>query len=466
MQQRIVDFGFLLGGAVIALGAGAAMVRSADLFMLLLVTLAGFIAVWCARKSASTLVGLAYVALTATLLVPGFEAEQQPRLTAWTAVALPILLALCALARERKIKVKLGLWSGGLLAFLTVLVRIQFDLDQVRFMVGISASAVLALAVVGGQVSTEAERRQLFVAGTVLAQLAAAIAIKDALAGTDTFSALFEQSKAPGVVYRASAFFGHPLILSTFLAAIVVGNMFRPKVKYPKIMTHWSLSIVLPLAGIAASASRSAVVVIPVGLVALLIAQRGTAHPGRTRTLWSATLLAGAAWWFINQEGNPLSRRYADLTMAEQYARLDGPRLVGTITTGMEQWIGAGPHAVAAAFRTGEGAARYGTVDNQYLSFYADYGMFGFAALVALSLTLLWGLRRRGIPDFARTWVSMGVVTIAAMFVFEPLAWPAVAIIFGYAVGCSSRSAIQEAGLVVPKSAVVRTPEVETVTRQ
>ncbi|WP_224026362.1 hypothetical protein [Arthrobacter sp. NicSoilC5] len=416
--------------------AGAFAISFLGMSAAALVALGLIAAVLWARDSASRIGALAVSFAIAIPLVPGYQETRTPQVTAYAVVFIVLLGCVLLLLKRRGRPLRLPLSVLGILGGLALLTVGLLGFDQFRLVAGIAVAAGLALAGGVGVATDAAERQNLLKTLTFIAYAMAAIAIYEAIVKHPLYEFTNFQVQANArSAFRAAALFGHPLVLCVFMAFVAVANMARPVWGKREWLFARVPSVAVPLAGAAASGSRSILLMVGVGILAMLVAR---VHAGGSKVgRFAVAVLAVVLGVLGLQPGSLLSGRLDQLSAQEQAVRLGGFEVVTRITSGAKVIIGGGPRAVAKAANT-DNLASFGTVDNQFFTAYADYGLVGFVLVAVLVLTVLAGLRRRGLDPWQRTGAIAGSIFLPAFFVMEPLSWPAVAVLFGFALGFCS----------------------------
>lgn len=391
------------------------------------------------RKSASRLAGVAVVSAIGVPLVPAFQETRTPQVTAYSVVFLLLLFCALALLRRRGKSVRLPLATLVILAGLPLLTVGLAGFDQFRLLAGMAVALSLSLSISLGLAADSLERQSILKTLTFIAYGTAAIALYEAATKTPLYEfTAFQVQGNARAAFRAASLFGHPLVLCVFMAFVAVANMARPMWDKRDWLFARIPSVAVPLAGAAASGSRSILLMAGVGILAMLFARReaGTSKAAR----FSFAALAVVLGVLGLQPGSLLSGRFDQLSTQEQAIRLNGFDVVIGITHGLAILVGGGPREVADASHTYRAAA-FRTVDNQFFTAYADYGLVGVVLVAALVLIVLRGLRSRNLDPWRRTGAVAGSIFLPAFFVMEPLSWPAVAVLFGLAVGFCSMGA-------------------------
>lgn len=388
--------------------------------------------VW-ARRSASRLAGLTVVAAIAVPLVPGFQETRTPQVSAYAVVFLTLLACVLALLKRRGVRMSLSLIVLVVLGGLPLLTVGILGFDQFRLLAGLDVALGVALAIGVGLATDAAERQKVLKVLTFIAYCTAVIALYEAATKTPLYEFThFQVQGNSRAAFRAASLFGHPLVLCVFMAFVGVANMARPVWDKREWLFARVPSVAAPLAGAAASGSRSILLMVGVGILAMLFSRRDAGT--RKATRFAFATLAVVLGILGLQPGSLLSGRFDQLSTQEQAIRLNGFDVANRITEGSEVVIGGGPRAVAEASHVYSFAA-FRTVDNQFFTAYADYGLIGVVLVSAMVVILLLGLGRQGLDPWQRTGAVAGSIFLPAFFVMEPLSWPAVAALFGFAVG-------------------------------
>ncbi|MFJ5975897.1 hypothetical protein QMY03_16010 [Arthrobacter sp. KFRI-F3372] len=389
------------------------------------------------KGSISRVANLAILSVTVIPLLPGFTEQRQPQVMALILVTAALLTSAYATAKTRGIRLDLAITWFAVLATLTLLTVGVIETDFFRMLVGLLTATIMALAIVVGNA---ASRRELASIGKVLtsvACLAAIIAIMEYFNKAPLY--VFTEFQEPGngfSVFRASAFLGHPLVLCIFLTGVSILNLSGP-LQHSAHRKIWKLvCIVVPLAGASATVSRSLWVFVAVGLGATMFA-RSQGKKSKTAAFLVATVasIAGLALSL----GGGFGQRFGELSAQDQRIRLGGFDTVMQITTGHEVFLGAGPKAVAKAFSNNVEGVIYGTVDNQFFTMFAEYGLIGMVLIVSLFVLLVRAVRAEHLDSLRISFVLGAIPSAAGFFLMEPVAWPLLCIIFGIGVGIASR---------------------------
>lgn len=424
--------GFILLGLLSREGVKAAGFGVAFLLVVAVLT-------W--RSTVAKAFLLVWFAMFIVPLLPGLHQTKRTQLLVLSAIAIIGLIAVARAARRPLTSLAWG--PAGVLAGLTVADVGLRAYSEVRLINGVQIALTLCLAIYAGQTAQPQDRRRIFLALTAMAEALAVLAIVESLRGAPVFyySPFQVKSNIDGTpdveaAFRATGLMPHPLVLCAFLIGVLVMQLARPVGNYPAFARYRVVVVLLLAIGAAATGSRSVVLMVGVGVLAALIARRPMALESRKSfTVGSAVALAVIGFLVLSTGSASLTRRFSDLNSQNEQIRLSGPTVVRGITRGGAVLIGNGPKSVAQAQINGNPLATFGTVDNQFLTAFADYGLIGAAALVVLVLALLLGLRRGALDGWQRLFVIAGFVPVTAMFVFDSLSWTATALLFGFAVG-------------------------------
>lgn len=405
--------------------------------LFVLAGLCAFSLVGRAPSVARTLI-FTYLGLVLIPVLPAFQALNRSQLIATLGIAVLGYSSCLRIAYNRGTPVGVGWWAAAVPILLSLASVGLIHADPVRLAMGVLTGLLIGVSVLAGKIATDAERRTILVALTVFAQLLALIALVEAYRGVPVYDFTpFQTSENARVVFRASALLGHPVVLSTVLISVAAANMARPRAAFPWVVRTRILCVGLPLVGAAATVSRSAGVMILVATLAVASAQRPARGTGTGRGFPMFVLAVSAlfVWTALLDPNSAFGQRLSELSISEQSVRISGFDVVRHITTGIEVIVGGGTGAVRAEFASGSSVTTFGTVDNQFWTAYADFGLIGVFGLILLVAVVLLGIRRRGLTPWQHSAVIGGVVPVAAMLFFEPLSWPAVAMLFGYAAG-------------------------------
>jgi hypothetical protein len=437
-------------GALVLLFLLSQVADSHRSLMLIVVALIGFsFVLLSSTPTISRVLLLAEAGFIGVPLIPGLHEQKRAQLAALAALAIWSSFSSGRIAAKRGIDLRMPGLAAALFVVLPLLTVGVFGLDEPRLLAGMLTAGLLFAGVTCGMAATEHERRAALIGGTAIAFVMAIAALVENHMGKPIYlTNPFQAQPTPGSQFRASAFMGHPLVLAGFLAAFLIANLARPANRYPLFMRSRAVVSALLIAGIAASVTRSAIPAVAGGILALLVSRRPSDGASRRKAAFGiAAVLALIVYLVLNSGTSQYADRFRELNSTEQQVRITGPQVVNSLTHGNARLIGNGPRAVAAAADQGDALAAFGTVDNQYLDAFADYGYLGSGALVLLSVVLLIGLRRR-MTALTRCGVLIGVPILVAMFFYEPLSWPSVGLIFAFAVGSAcrpSRAEVSEA---------------------
>jgi hypothetical protein len=426
---------WIYAAAIIGTSVLAFLLAASTTYALIGVAGAAFIGVlaW-SRNSAARLGNVAVALLIGIPLVPGLQETRQPQLLVLLTVSAGLLLMLLRLALIRHRSIRLPLWTLIVLVVLTSLTVAVVNADLFRLLSGYALASVLALGIALSSVATEDEKQHVLGVLTVIAIAAAAIAIVESINRAPIYQfTAFQIHSNPLAAFRASSFLGHPLVLCVFLSFVAIANTVRPNWSKPLWITRRLVTVGIPLAGAAVSGSRSIALFAAVGILSILIMRQEKHH--RRVLAFGLALVSAALGYFALSTDSVLAQRFGSLTADEQSVRLGGWAVVQHITEGIEVFIGGGPRSVAAAYQTAAGGASFGTVDNQFLTAYADFGLVGLTLLVVLAVLVAAGLRRRDAGPWTRTMIVASTAPLAAFFVMDPLSWPILSLLFGLGAG-------------------------------
>ncbi|MHC6229970.1 hypothetical protein ACX5I6_09750 [Arthrobacter sp. MMS24-T111] len=392
----------------------------------------GALVLW-ARKSPARLGGVSVVFAVAIPLVPGLQETRTPQVAAYAILFALLLFPALDLLRARQKRLRLPLMVLGVLSGLPLLTVGVLGFDQFRLLAGLVVATSVALAISIGLAADHLDRQRLLRMLTFLAYVTAAIALYEVATGKPLYEFTnFQVQSNQRAAFRAASLFGHPLVLCVFMAFVAVVNMARPAWTTASRLFARFPSVGIPLAGAAASGSRSVLLMVGVGITAMLVVRRDGSSNKSHRFV--VAVLAVVLGILGLQPGSLLSGRFDQLSTREQSIRLGGFDVVNQITTGAEIIVGGGPRSVADASKT-YSFASFRTVDNQFFTAYADYGLIGVALVVGLICLVLVGVRRKGLDPLQRAMAVAGSIFLPAFFVMEPMSWPAIAVLFGFAVG-------------------------------
>ncbi|BAS10586.1 hypothetical protein AHiyo4_40080 [Arthrobacter sp. Hiyo4] len=390
------------------------------------------------RGSISRVAVLSLFSVALIPLLPGFTEQRQPQIIALILVTGSLLCSAFVTAKERHVSPKLAfvwLTTISTLSFLTVG---MIETDIFRLLVGLLTATVMALAIMIGSAASPRELATIRTMLSFLACVAAIIAIAEFVTKRPFY--LYTEFQVPGTTYgvfRASAFLGHPLVLCVLLTCVAVLNLSGPAHGSRGGKIFQVLSIALPLAGASASVSRSIYMFVAAGLLGILLAR---ADSDRSKILAFALAAAGAVGSIAMYFGEGFGQRFGELSAQDQRIRLGGFDTVMQITTGHEIVLGAGPKAVAKAFSNNVEGVIYGTVDNQFFTMYAEFGLIGLALMVGMFLALIQGIRSPTLGSWHRSFVLGAIPCAVGFFLMEPVAWPLLSMVFGIGVGAARTS--------------------------
>lgn len=400
----------------------------------------GVLALGWAGRSLSRLTFLAIVGSTACQLVllPAVGLSRQT-------IALDALLGMIALltfaeARRRGVKVgPVGVASLVFAGLGTLTAGLGF-VPAVNAIFAIQTSLLLFVGILAGRAMSDHEKLALLNQLTAVACVGSIIGLREASFGRPLYEFTeFQDSGNALTVFRASAFFGHPLILAAFTVAIAVANLAELPRRRRKGVT-FAVGVVLPVAGALSTQSRSIIITITVGIVALLAwRQEGRATQGSSRTLVVCSIaLFGAVFYrMLGDERSGLARRFSGLSLQEQQVRADALAVATRLTEGIENVVGGGPRVIASEFQQ-RGGLLLGTVDNQYLTTFAEYGAIGLLIVLWMTFQLARAVWRRDAPSASQPLIAAGVVVAGSMLLLDGFAWPTVAVVFALGVGAAT----------------------------
>jgi hypothetical protein len=429
-----------VGGALLVIGLVAVVLQFSAALPFLAAAVAGVMIAMLGKKSIAHAVVLGAVSFIAIPLIPGLQEFRLPQIAALSAVALILLIGVLSTARKRGVTNRIAIWAAMVPIALSAVTVGVLSFNDMRLLVGVFTGLLLGLGIAAGKTASRAETSSIASGFTAIAVVTAVIALVEAARGTPLYEfTTFQSSENAQVAFRASSLFGHPLVLSVFMLFVALINMSRPKGNYPWWVRYRLVSVWLPLAAAAATVSRSAIVVLAVGIMAIVAARRDS-DVTHVRRGWAVIIGAGAAmfiWLALADPNGGFAQRFGSLSVTEQSVRTNALATAQAITSGIETVIGGGPRAVAAAFVVRDDAVRFGTLDNQFITAYTDFGLIGFVGIVLLSLRMLNALRSIRVNSWKRSVVVGGFAPLTAMFFLEPLAWPAIGLLFALAVGAA-----------------------------
>jgi hypothetical protein len=456
VDRRLVRFGawpslFLAVGITIAAGWGAAAQPLVTAALILSLPIAMFAVV--ARPSAAKTFALLLVLLGGLPVIPGLQEQRTPQLVTLALVSGASFASAARMARQRSISPRGAYLAAGVPLALTLVTTGVLNPSQLRLLIGTVLALGVGASFLLGRIATTSERRQILVFTTILAQIMALIGLFEAATRRPLY--VFTPWQSPNVdsAFRSTALLGQPLVLSTLLVVMAVANMARPEAQYPLIVRNRFLTVSILLAGAATSASRSAVLMLIVGILAVL--SSGTGGAGARRRGFAVVVTAVAVAFVglaLLSPTSALGSRFQLLSgpAADGY-RLAGPQVVASITKGSAWIIGNGPRAVSIATSQDVTLTVAGTVDDQLLTNLADFGVIGVVWLVVLLAEVVLALRRPQLDAWRRMAVLSGAGLVAEMFVFDALEWWVLMVLFGFAVG-SARLPVPRLGHLAPKA--------------
>lgn len=429
MQQQGTELKWYIAAAAIAAAAGAAVVVSGWLVV------GGFLA----------LGGLAWLILThprnaviASTLIAGAALLAVPIMrvsSADSGLRMPILALVSALAVVAFIRSKakipgwpcaavLGLLAVGTVANLRAADPYQWSSLGVLVLIAFAGLAF------GSAVASVDALRPVY-AGVIYASLAAsALAVVEFLTEmeplwrggrvlSDGQSVAMRSDLLPGYV-RAQATFGHPLILAAVLlvaVALALGSDV-----FAKRSTRW-LVVALLAAGILASGSRNAAVLLALLLIAM--AGKRAFRGWLPRLVFFGVPFAIIGFALFASEiasalaSGSFTHRFGSISVLPQYA-------FGRDTVGMLFGDGAAstPRLLRSGFLQSD---NFLAVDNQFMLALVQFGLLGFLAFAAVTVVAF--RRARGL---SRILIALFA---AQCFIFDLLAWPAVALMLWFTIG-------------------------------
>lgn len=394
-----------------------------------------FVAVlYWVRNSAARIATTAATMLIGLPLVPGLQEQRQPQLFGLLFVSGAFLGLTLWLAKKRKRSAVTPYAAVAIIGLLTALTAGVAHPDQFRLLVGLVLAVTVALPLAITAAADEGELAFILRHLTLIGVIAAIIAVGEAINQAPLYKfTAFQEHSNPLVAFRASSIFGHPLVLCVYLSFVALANIVRPSWTQARWYTGRLITVGVPLAGAAASGSRSIALFIAVGIIAILVMRQERVR--RKGPAFLILLTAAAMGYFALADNSALTERFGSLSASEQSVRLGGLDIVLAITHGLEVCIGGGPRAVAAAYLTVSDGVTFGTVDNQFLTTYADYGLVGLALVVFLAVRLIGKLRRKGFGPWSLALVVAAMAPLTAFFVMDALAWPILAFVFGLGAG-------------------------------
>lgn len=403
----------------------------------------GAVVIGLVVRAADSLVRLALLGVVFLLGVPLIPALQgglslQTQIIAAGSVGVALLVA--RIATRRGVSLTLAI-AAGATPFVLALVAVvagSSTVDRTGF--AAATGGVLTLGILIGQSATDEERGRIVNGLTLIAILTAAIAIVEWRLQAPVYSFTeFQSSENPLVTFRASSVFGHPLILTTFMSSVVVANLARGRVTVgPFWVRNRLLSIGVPVAGALVSQSRSILLIGGLCVLALLYVRQEERRVSKTVAFMGAVAGSAAIAYSLSAGIGGLAQRLGTLSLAEQSVRSSSWTVANEITNEIENLIGAGPRAVAAEVALGTGSVSFGTLDNQFLTAFTDFGLIGAVGLLLLIGLVFRALRRRSVSPDALPFVLAAVAVTGSMLTLDPLAWPPLALLFALGVGAAT----------------------------
>ncbi|GEA89831.1 hypothetical protein [Cellulomonas cellasea] len=444
--------------AVVAVGTGYAVTTSPLLAGAALAAAAAVILVVRAASPAPVFL-LTYLALVLLPVLPGFQQRSALQLAALVGVAALGYAGLLRIAHARGVSVGVGGWVVAVPVALGAVTVLLMQRDVPRFALGALMAVNLGVGVLAGRITTAEERRSILVGLTGFAQAMAVIALYEAATGAPLYEFTpFQVHENWQVVFRASALLGHPLILAALLVAVAAAHLVRTDVRPAWNVRSRLWTVGLPLAGAVATSSRSAILMIVLAVAAVLLVRRSRdGRYGRGVAALALTATGAVLLMSLRDPTSALGKRLAELSASAEAVRISGLEVVRSITTGVEVVVGGGFGSVPAEASTGATAAVFGTVDNQFLTAYADFGLVGAVGLVLMVATVLLSIRRPGYGPATRMVFVGAVPIIVAMAFCDALAWPALSMIFAYALGVASVPDVPAAADERPEEGAART---------
>lgn len=391
------------------------------------------------RKSVAAMAIASVVLLIALPIVPGLQEARRPQMFAYLVATIPMWMVVIRISLVRQQSQRLSVAVFATFGGLSLLTVGAMHYDQFRLMYGFVVAAVLALAIALGKAATDRELSVIAVALTMIASITTVMAVIETIRHSPIYTFTTFQTPSNYLTsFRATAAFGHPLVLATFSTFVAAVNMARPKWPSRNFFASRFFTVAVPLTGAATTVSRSLIIGIASGVLAIILARADGERRGAKMFAALAGVAALAGGLFALTSIPAVSRRFDQLSTTEQSVRLNGIHTVMSTTVGLGRIIGEGPRSIAAVFASGtDSAVTFGTVDDQFLTSYADFGIVGFVLTAALALIVIGATRKRNLTDWQRTVGIASITVLMAFFWFDLFAWPSVALLFGIGVGAS-----------------------------
>lgn len=300
---------------------------------------------------------------------------------------------------------------------------------------------LLTVVAVAAAASTSEELRRNLRGLVWIANVATLMAVIEAATRTPLLHlSAFQLHPDPHVPFRPSALFGHPSVLAAFNTAVAVSCLSELWIRRQWSAPRFGWTVALPLLGALVSQTRSIYFVLPACLLLLVIRYPRTARQIGLKRIGVGALLLVVVVGAIALADSGLRNRFQSLTASEQGVRRDALSNAMDNTTGFATVVGNGPRSIQHAFDTLGSTLQLGTLDNQYLTAYADYGLVGLAVLLlCFAVVGRSVLMRRQTATAAA--LSLGTLTLfGLMFFFDVLYWPILCIVAGIGIGSSLQS--------------------------
>ncbi|MEU2002079.1 hypothetical protein ACH47B_13405 [Rhodococcus sp. NPDC019627] len=432
------DAVWYLAAGVVAAILGVAVVLSGWILLAAILALGG--AAWLislpARKAVIVSTGLALAILFA---VPIMRVSGEHTFLRIPVLASIVALAALALARSKaRVSGRLLAALGGILATGT-LANLRVD-DPYQWSTLGMFGIIAATGLIFGAATVRMDAiRPVYACVVFLAAAEAALALfelqtvmeplwRGGKVLPDGESVAMRSELIPGLL-RAQGTFAHPLILASVLlvaVAITLGS----DVFVGKAWMKWGVTA-LCTAGIAASGSRNAVILLALLFIAL-------AGKRALRGLWARLVIYGV----------PLAVIAAILLYPQlSYVVTTGSwtHRIGSITALPEfafgrdtltMFIGDGTASTPRLLQAGLlFSNRFLAVDNQFVLILIQFGLIGFV--------LMCGILVAALSRSSRLTRILLALFVAQFFVFDVLAWPSVAVLLWIAVGLAFSTAPQ-----------------------
>ena len=321
------------------------------------------------------------------------------------------------------------------ITFSTISTFVAFRLAGSQLVFGLCLALGLSGAFRAGYTRSDQEIQSLLKSLVLVAQIASVIAL---IEWTRKAPLIVFTAYARPTPFRSSAFLGHPLVLSTFLGAVLVA-LLATAVSTRKRLAGTVGTLLLLSAGALTTLSRSIIVVLAGTACFLAYFLQRSRIRGRLKlaavvTLFAMLGLFGSAKLL----GPAFYDRLQDINAVSQAGRLENFRFVTDRLSLGTAFVGNGPNAVLYAIRRGERfVSTLTSLDNQYLTLLFDFGLLGLLALLAPLVTAVRSARARTAQTLP--FLAMTVALSIGSAFFEVLYWPPLMLLFGLSLGASCR---------------------------